>query len=211
MPKAPPPTAVRPFRIGVHGSPHQARQIVAAAGYEDERVSYVPYDVREPFRLLRAGELDVMLVKFGLREPDIATGRTVVLDGRAVLVRTGHPLAGHKSVSVEDLTAYDAFRCPGDFPAYVWDQVVPPRTPRGVPIRRIHPMGSVAGMVAILGGSDAVHLSFRSLEAVVPPGIRVVPVPDLPPAPVSLARLRNTPPPPELAAFLAAAERSAAR
>lgn len=72
-------------------------------------------------------------------------------------------------------------------------------------------MGSVADMVEILGGSDALHLSFRSLEAIVPPGITVVPVPDLPPAPVSLARLRHTPPPPEVAAFLAAAERSAGR
>ncbi|MFG2592609.1 DUF6182 family protein [Streptomyces sp. NPDC048438] len=211
VPKAPPSTVARPLRIGVHGSPHQARQIVAAAGYEEERVSYVPYDVREPFRLLRAGELDFVLVKFALDEPDIVTSRTVALDGRAVLVRTGHPLAGHESVSIEDITAYDAFRCPGDFPPYVWDQVVPPRTPGGAPIRRVHPMGSVADMVEILGGSDALHLSFRSLEAIVPPGIRVVPVPDLPPAPVSLARLRHTPPPPEVAAFLAAAERSAGR
>ncbi|WP_405392155.1 LysR substrate-binding domain-containing protein [Streptomyces sp. NBC_01102] len=211
MPKAPLPTAVRPLRIGVHGSPHQARQIVAAAGYEEKQVSYLPYDVREPFRLLRTGELDVMLVKFGLREPDIATSAAVALDGRAALVRAGHALAGRESVSVEDITAYDAFRCPGDFPPYVWDQVVPPRTPLGAPLRRVHPMGTVADMVAILEGSDSVHLSFRSLEGIVPPGIKVVPVPDLPPAPISLARLRDTRPAPDLAAFLAAAERSAAR
>lgn len=72
-------------------------------------------------------------------------------------------------------------------------------------------MGTVADMVAILEGSDSVHLSFRSLEGIVPPGIKVVPVPDLPPAPISLARLRDTRPAPDLAAFLAAAERSAAR
>ncbi|MFE1958239.1 LysR substrate-binding domain-containing protein [Streptomyces sp. NPDC059479] len=223
MPKNPPATAVttetastiastvRPLRVGIHGSSRQAERIVAAAGHAEERISYVPYDVREPFRLLRAGELDVMLVKFELREPDIVTSGPVAFDSRAVLVRADHPLAGRASVSVEDITAYDAFRCPGDFPPYIWDLVVPPMTPLGGRMRRVLEMGSLAELAETLAGSDSVHLSFRSLDGIVPSGIKVVPVTDLPAAPVSLARLRDTPPSPELAAFIAAAERSAAR
>jgi hypothetical protein len=171
-------------------------------------VTYVPYDVREPFRLLRAGELDSMLVKFAPHEPDIVTGAAVALDGRAVLVRAGHPLAGRESVSIEDVSPYDAFSCPGDFPSSIWDQVVPPRTPLGVPIRRVLPMGALDDLLAALHGSDAVHVSFQSLEGSVPAGISIVPVSDLPPAPVSFARMRHTPPSAELAAFIDAMERS---
>ncbi len=67
-------TPVTSLRIGIHGSSAQAERIVAACGFDPSRVSYVPYDVREPFRPLRAGELDVMLVKFALREPDLVVG-----------------------------------------------------------------------------------------------------------------------------------------
>jgi hypothetical protein len=207
MPAPEPPV----LRIGVHGSAHQAARIVAAAGYDRSRVTYLPYDVREPFVPLRAGRSDVMLVKYAPREPDIVTSAAVIADERAVLLRAGHPLAGRDRLSVEDIAAFDTFRCPGDFPPLVWDQVVPPRTPRGTPIRRVRTMGTLASLVASLCGSDAVHLSFRSLEDVLPPTIRVVPVSDLPPAPVSLARLRDGPPAAAVAEFIAAAERSAAR
>ncbi|MFG3016478.1 LysR substrate-binding domain-containing protein [Streptomyces cinerochromogenes] len=209
MPKPPPPAAPRPLRLGVHGSSPQPARIVAAAGYDPARVAHVLYDVREPFRLLRAGGLDLMLVKYALHEPDIVTSAPVTFDPRAALVRAGHPLAARDTLSVEDVAPYDAFHCPGDFPPYVWDEIVPLRTPRGRPIRRVRLMGTPADLVATLTGSDAVHLSFLSLEGSLPPGIRVIPVPDLPAAPVSLAWLRDAPPSPERDAFVAAAERSA--
>ncbi|MGW3950970.1 LysR substrate-binding domain-containing protein [Streptomyces sp. NPDC004752] len=204
-------TLVTPLRIGVHGSAAQAERIVAASGFDPARVTYVPYDVREPFRPLRAGELDVMLVKFPLREPDVVAGEPVAFDARAALLRAGHPLAGRDALSVEDLVPYDLFRRPGDFPAYVWDQVVPPRTPRGTVLRRVREMTTMAALAETLTGSDAVHLSFLSLRGIVPPQVRVVPVADLPPAPVSLAWLREGPPVAGLAEFVAAAERRAAR
>jgi hypothetical protein len=204
-------TPVTSLRIGIHGSAAQAERIVAASGFDPARVSYVPYDVREPFRPLRAGELDVMLVKFALREPDLVVGEPVAFDARAALMRAGHPLAGRDALSVEDLVPYDLFRRPGDFPADVWDQVVPPRTPGGAALRRVREMTTMAALAGTLTGSDAVHLSFRSLEGIVPPEVRVVPVTDLPPAPVSLARLREGPPVAGLAEFVAAAGRRAVR
>lgn len=214
MPDIPPataPAATRPIRFGIHGSPHLAKRIIAAADTDPATVEFVPYDVAEPFRPLREGALDIMIVKYGLHEPDIASSATVAHDGRALIVGAHHPLAGRDTVSVEEAAGYDAFDCPGDFPPYVWDLVVPPRTPAGTPIRRVHRMTTVEAMVDILAGTRAVHVSFQSLDAIVPPHIRVVPVHDLPAAPVTLAWLRGTPLAPEAAAFVAAAERSATR
>lgn len=185
-------TSTRTIRFGVHGWSHPAERIITAAGHGLEEVEFRHYDVVEPFRLLRGGDLDVMIVKYTLREPDVVYSKPVAFDGRAVIVSADHPLASRDTVSVEEVAGYDAFQCPEGFPPYVWDEVVPPTTPGGTPIRRVHPMTTVEAMVAILAGTNAVHVSFQSLDPVVPPHIRVVPVHDLPAAPVSLAWLRGT-------------------
>jgi DNA-binding transcriptional LysR family regulator len=203
--------STRTIRFGVHGSSHLAEQIITAAGHGLERVEFRHYDVVEPFRLLRGGDLDVMIVKYTLREPDVVYSRPVAFDGRAVIVSADHPLAARDAVSVEEVTAYDAFQCPEGFPPYVWDEVVPPATPAGTPIRRVHPMTTIEAMVAILAGTDAVHVSFRSLDPVVPPHIRVVPVHDLPAAPVALAWLRGTELSAEAVALIRDAERCGER
>ncbi|OAR27267.1 hypothetical protein A8W25_03135 [Streptomyces sp. ERV7] len=195
-----------PVRLGIHGSPDLAAAIVRAAGRDASEVELVGYDVADPFRGLRAKELDVMIVKYGLQEPDLAVSRPVALDPRAVIVGAHHPLATHASVSVEELAAYEGFRCPGAFPEYVWDEVVPPRTPKGRRIRRAYEMGTVKGLMGTLSGTDAVHLTFQSLEAIAPPLMRVIPISDLPPAPVSLAWLRDPEPAAHTARFVADAE-----
>lgn len=204
-------TGLRPIRLGVHGSAQPASRIVSAAGHPPESVEYVPYDVTEPFEPLRAGRVDIMIVKYDPLEPDIAVSAPVAYDGRAVLVGSHHPLADRASVSVEEVAPYESFRCPGSFPVRVWDLVVPPRTPRGLPIRRIHPMTTMAALAALLRDTHAVHVSFQSLDAVVPPDIKVVPVHDLEPAPVTLGRLRAAGLPGHVERFVADAERAAAR
>ncbi|OIJ65814.1 LysR substrate-binding domain-containing protein [Streptomyces mangrovisoli] len=206
-PRAALPRSTSPIRFGVHGPSTLAEGLATALGYGKEEIEYVPYDVMDPFRPLRDGRTDLMTVEFGLLEPDIVSSRPVAFDGRAVLVSAHHPLARHDEVSVEDIAAYDAFACPGAFPPYVWDKIVPPVTPGGVPIRRVHPMTTLRAMSTVLTRTDSVHLSFQSLDAVVPPGIRVVPVHDLPAAPVSLAWLRERRPSPTVAAFIFDAER----
>ncbi|MBD0742451.1 LysR substrate-binding domain-containing protein [Streptomyces sp. CBMA152] len=195
-----------PVRFGIHGSPHLASAVVRAAGRDGSAVQMVGYDVEDPFRGLRAKELDVMIVKYGLREPDLALSRPVAYDPRAAIVGAHHPLATRASVSVEELADYDAFRCPGAFPAYVWDEVVPPRTPAGRTIRRRYDMGTVQGLMELLAGTDAVHISFQSLDTITPPHIKVVPIADLSPAPVALAWLRELEPGAHVRQFITDAE-----
>ncbi|WP_406184852.1 LysR substrate-binding domain-containing protein [Streptomyces sp. NBC_01006] len=204
-------TAPRTVRLGVHGSTHLASRLVAAAGHAPESVEYVPYEVTEPFGPLRAGSMDIMIVKYDPLEPDLAVSEPVGFDGRAVLVGAHHPLAGRASVSVEEVAEYGGFRCPGDFPAHVWNLVVPPRTPLGRPIRRIHAMTTLTAMTELLRSTYAIHLSFRSLDAVVPPDVKVVPVHDLPPSPVAFAWLRGSEPPEHVRRFVADAQWAARR
>ncbi|MFD0688731.1 LysR substrate-binding domain-containing protein [Actinomadura fibrosa] len=180
-----------PIRLGYHGSPHVATRIVRAAGRAADEIDLAVYDIADPFRALRAGDLDAMVVKFGLAEPDLRRGAELATDARAVVVGDGHPLAGRASVSIEELAAFDAFDRPGRLPAYIWDEVVPPATPAGRPIRRRHRVRTVPEMFALVAAGEAVHVSLASLADIAPPGVRVVPVHDLPPAPVSLAWRRD--------------------
>lgn len=175
------------IRFGYHGSLRAAQGIVRAAGHRVERFSFAEYDITDPFRALRGGELDLMIVKFGATEPDLEYSAVVATDHRVAVLGAHHPLAGRTSVSVEELADFDGFRCPGAFPPGVWDEVVPPRTPAGRPIRRRHELTGAGEMMTTVQRTEAVHISLRSLADIAPPGVRVVPVHDLPPAPVRLA------------------------
>ncbi|MEW2625228.1 LysR family transcriptional regulator substrate-binding protein [Streptomyces sp. NPDC048106] len=196
-------------RLGIHETPGIAHGVIARAGLHPRDFELVPYDIRDPFRPLRTGQVDVMIVKYGLREDDITVGLPVDFDERAVLMDAEHPLAGRASLSIEDVAAYPVFERPEGFPSYVWDLIVPPRSPAGAPIRRVHPLTTVPALVHTLTTTQAVHVSFRSVEAALPPRIRAVPLHDVPSAPISLAWPSGRELPGPVRAFLTAAEAGA--
>jgi DNA-binding transcriptional LysR family regulator len=173
--------------MGYHGSRELPHALIHAAGLTAAQVELVEYDVGDPFAPLRAGRVDVMISKFDHREPDLCYSAPVAVDPRAVVVGLTHPLVGHAEVSVEDVAEYDCFDRPGDMPADVWDQIVPPVTPGGRPIRRGFPLTTVPEMMRLIASGAAVHLTVLSIADVAPPTVRVLPVPDLPPALVNLA------------------------
>ncbi|WP_158841632.1 LysR substrate-binding domain-containing protein [Saccharothrix deserti] len=179
------------IRFGYHGSRPVAHRIIKTAGHEVDDFELVEYDINEPFRALREGLLDTMIVKFGIHEPDLLSSAALTAESRVAVVGTTHRLADRDSLSVEELADHTMFECPGSFPAYVWDQVVPPHTPSGRPIRRGHRVGNIPAMMALVASGEAVHLSVDSLADVAPPSVRVIPVHDLPPAPVALAWRRD--------------------
>ncbi|WP_329178930.1 substrate-binding domain-containing protein [Streptomyces sp. NBC_01477] len=200
------PSADRPIRLGYPSSPQTALDLLAAAGLSEDQAVLAPYDLTDPFSTLRSGEFDVLVVKFGPREDDLATSEVLDWESRALVVSASHPLADRESVSVEEVAAYDAFERPGAFPEYLWDEIVPRRTPQGREIRRRHRVNTIAEMMALVVSTDAVHLSVVSLADMAPPVVRVIPVPDLPPTPVCLAWHRGAELPPQVAKFIAAVE-----
>lgn len=187
------------IRFGYHGSRDLAERLARAAG-GDREITFVEYDVADPFRALRAGELDLMITKFAPSEPDLAYSAVVGTDPRAAILASDHPLAHRRSVSIEELADYDGFQCPGTFPPSVWDEVVPPVTPGGRTIRRRYSPTSTAELMDLVVRRQAVHISLLSLADVAPATVRLVPISDLPPAPVRLAWV---PPRPSAEAFVA--------
>lgn len=200
-----------PIRLGYHGSALVAHRILRLAEHDESQAVLIPYDIAAPFRALREGELDVMIVKFGLREPDLAHTTVLTWDARAAAMRAGHPLAARESLSIEELADYDAFERPGALPDYIWDEVVPLRTPAGRPIRRRHRVTDIPSLMAVIMESNTVHPSLASLADVAPPGVRIVPIHDLPPAPVALAWCRAAQLPGHVVDFITAAEAGARR
>lgn len=189
------PPGAGPIRFGYHGSLDAARALVRVAGANpDHGFEFTQYELTNPFRMLRNDELDVMIAKFAMREPDLSAGPCLAHDARAALLGASHPLADQTSLSIEQLAAFPAFHRPGRMPGYVWDLVVPRHSPAGRPIRRMHPSTTVEQMVSVLRSTEAVHMSLASLADVTPPDIRVIPIEDLPAAPVMLTWRSSTPP-----------------
>lgn len=205
----PNPNATPPIRLGYHGSPHVATRLLRLAGLTEHAAELVEYDIADPFRALVAGKLDVMVAKFTIDEPALRWSRTLAYEPRAVVVRARHPLAAHDAVSIEEVAAYEVFDRPGVFPAYIWDAVVPPRTPGGRELRRRHRVATVPEMMALIASSDAVHVSLGSLADIAPPSIRIVPIYDLPAAPVTLAWKREAELPPHVHRLIQAAQAAA--
>ncbi|MFJ4932155.1 LysR substrate-binding domain-containing protein [Streptomyces sp. NPDC088736] len=197
------------IRFGIHVTPDLAKGVIARTGARIEDFVLVPSSVRESFTQLRTRRVDVMLVKYSPHENDIAVGPPVGFDARAVLVGTGHPLASRDTVTVEEAAAYDAFDRPRGFPESVWDLIVPPHTPAGTPIRRVHTLTTQEALTHTLSTTQALHFSFRSVEAGLSPGIRAVPVSDMPSAPIALAWLNGAVLPAHVRAFILAAQTGA--
>ncbi|WP_447002188.1 substrate-binding domain-containing protein [Saccharothrix isguenensis] len=177
------------LRFGYHGSRRSPLALATAAGLAADEVELVEYDVRDPFTPLRTGRVDVMITKFDQREPDLHYSAPVAVDPRAVVVGVGHPLADRAEVSVEEVADHLLFHRPGDMPVEAWDQIVPPTTPGGRPLRRGVELTTVAGMMRLIASGTAVHLTVLSIADIAPPTVRVVPVTDLPPASVQLTHL----------------------
>jgi len=206
----PDPNATPPMRLGYQGSPHTATRLLRLGGLTEQDVELVAYPVVDPFGPLLTGKLDVMITKFTLQDPALCWSQPLAYEPRAVVVRANHPLAAHDAVSIEDAAAYDVFERPGAFPPYIWDAVVPRRTPGGRELRRRHRAETVPEMMAMVASSDAIHVSIASLADVAPPSIRVVPIYDLPAAPVMLAWQRDAHLPSHVRRFIEAAQMAAA-
>ncbi|GAA5076434.1 LysR substrate-binding domain-containing protein [Nocardia iowensis] len=179
-------------RFGFHGSRRIAERIIETAGYDPAHgFELAEYELIDPFRLLRDGEIDVMIVKFDIAEPDLEVSPVLAFDPRAAILSAHHPLALRTNLSIEELADYPSFHRPGSMPVEVWDRVVPRTTPGGRQIRRVHHVDSIPEMLGVVVSSDAVHISLASLADLVPNSVRVIPIHDLPPAPVRLAWRRN--------------------
>jgi DNA-binding transcriptional LysR family regulator len=103
--------------------------------------------------LLRADEVDLILVPVKVAEPDIAMSPVLFEEPTMLAVSARHPFARREAVSLEDL-ARDKVLRPRSFPDYMDESLVPRRTPGGRPIERGPEFGTVQEMLSLIGAGQ---------------------------------------------------------
>jgi DNA-binding transcriptional LysR family regulator len=105
--------------------------------------------------LLRADEVDVMLVPVPIQEPDLAWSPVLFREPTMLAVSARHPLARRASVSLEDFAADKVLR-PRAMPDYMDESLVPLRTPAGQPIERGPDFSTVQEMLSLIGAGQGI-------------------------------------------------------
>jgi DNA-binding transcriptional LysR family regulator len=145
------------------------------------RVTVTELDWNEPLGPLRRGDVDITAIRFPIRQPDITVGPVLTTDPRVLAVAEGHPLAGRRSVSVEDL-AEETLAYIGTVPAEIVEDFLPRSTPSGRPIAR-RSVSNPLEMLMLVAQGELVHATVASLpEFLSYPGVTYVPIVDLPPS-----------------------------
>ena len=143
-------------------------------------------EIFNPYRALRANEVDVMITWLAIDEADLIAGPVLDLFPRAVAVAARHPLARKSSVSIEDIAHYAVFSTAPPFPSALMDAFNPPVTPSGKPIQRTHPVRTVGESLQAVASGRIVHITVGGLPLFRRPDIVLIPVHDMPPMPLGL-------------------------
>jgi LysR substrate binding domain len=153
----------------------------------DVALSLTEVALADSYTPLRTGEIDVLVCWLVLDEPGLTLGPTIASYQRVLAVADDHPLAGEESVPVEVLADYPVpnWQFEG-VAARVRQAMVPSRTPSGRPVR-VHPtpVRTVSEAVSLIARRQAV-LPTVSLQRFENHQIVLVPIRDLPPAPLGL-------------------------
>ncbi|MFJ6674151.1 LysR family transcriptional regulator [Actinosynnema sp. NPDC091369] len=96
------------------------------ARHPDSEVLVREAPFTDPFSLLRADEVDVLVTLFPVGEPDLTAGPVLFEEPLVLAVADTHPFTRQESVTLEDLARDTVFR------AAYWRDT----TPKGAPIKR---------------------------------------------------------------------------
>ncbi|GAA2402440.1 LysR family transcriptional regulator [Streptomyces glaucosporus] len=135
----------------------------------------------DPLGPLRSGEVDVLITRLPVEEPDLTVGPVVLSEPRVLAVPAGHPFARRSRVSLEDLSRVTVFGVTGPAPDYWWDFHVPRFTPSGRPIPRGQDVATFQELLALIAagqGASPVAASVDRYHA--RPDIAFVPIDDAP-------------------------------
>lgn len=141
----------------------------------------------DPLGPLRGGKVDILITRLPVEEPDLVVGPVVVREPRVLAVGAGHPFAGRKQVSMEDLARDRVFAVSASAPDYWWDFHVPPTTPGGAVIERGAAVATFQELLALVASGEGISPVAESVARYYGrPDIAYVPLPDAPPTEVAL-------------------------
>ncbi|MFB9469656.1 LysR family transcriptional regulator [Nonomuraea salmonea] len=176
--------AGRTLRLGVFGhAGYELRPLIDAfrARHPDSDVLFSEVTGADPFAALRAGEADAHVLWLPVAEPDLTVGPTVLTSGRVLAVAAGHPLAGRRGVSLEDLAGERVADLGPAAPEYWLESMVPARTPSGRRIPRGPAARTFNEILTLVAAGHCVHpLGELAARYNNPPGVVFVPIHDAP-------------------------------
>jgi DNA-binding transcriptional LysR family regulator len=145
------------------------------------------------FEPLRRGEVDLMAGWLPRDEPDLVTGPTLAHEVWVLAVAADHPLSERAEVTTEDIADYEVSDARGMVPAELLGVLVPERAASGRPMKRRrlkhHDWSELTTMIA---RGKLVHPTTASIGDQLPrPGIRCVPIADMPAWPSALVWRRG--------------------
>ena len=147
----------------------------------------------DPLGPLLRGEIDLLASRFPITHPDLVVGPVLAREPMVLAVADNHALADREEVSIEDVADYPVAPIT-DEPKEMIDAVMPRRTPGGRQIRRLPRRPKTPHEVtALIARGRIVHPTVPSFaEYYGQPGIKYVPISDMPPLRSGLLWRRRT-------------------
>jgi DNA-binding transcriptional LysR family regulator len=155
------------------------------------RMSMHEVPVCDPHGPLRRNEVDVVANWLVIRDTDLVAGPVIAYYDRVLAVSRRHRLAGRAWVSLEELGEETIADPPPSLPAALADELFPPRTPSGRPIRRTRVPRSPYEIMARVASGEIVQLTMADLTFLRREDLALVPVRDLAPMPLGLISARD--------------------
>jgi DNA-binding transcriptional LysR family regulator len=186
-----------PLRLGANNAASVgARLLGVIDAYEDAAsgrvVQIVELPAADMLGALRRGEVDVIIARLPADDPDLVVGPVMDHEPRVLAVAHDHPLAGRAGVSLEDIADYDVAWTDGLIPT-TGEAFIPSRTPAGRPIRLVRlGINDISQLIVTIARGKVVHPTITSFATHHGhPGVRYVPILDLPPAAAALIWCRQ--------------------
>jgi DNA-binding transcriptional LysR family regulator len=147
----------------------------------------------DPLGPLLRGEIDLLAARLPIKRPDLVTGPVLASEPMVLAVAGNHPLADRERISIEDVADYPVAPIT-DEPKELTDAVMPRTTPGGRQIRRLTRRPKTPHEVtALIARGRIVHPTVPSFaEYFGQPGIKYVPIGDMPPLKSGLLWRRRT-------------------
>jgi DNA-binding transcriptional LysR family regulator len=186
-----------PLRLGANNAASVGARLLGVIDtYEDAAsgrvVQIVELPAADMLGALRRGEVDVIIARLPADDPDLVVGPVMDHEPRVLAVAHDHPLAGRAGVSLEDIADYDVVWTDGVIPR-TGEAFIPSRTPAGRPIRLVRlGINDISQLIVTIARGRVVHPTITSFATHHGhPGVRYVPILDLPPAPAALIWCRQ--------------------
>jgi DNA-binding transcriptional LysR family regulator len=189
---------LEPVRVGVVTATAGGPRLLSLirrfeASHPGSSVQLVGLPFRDRFGPLRRGEVELMVARLPLEQPDLVTGPVLTREPHLLAVARDHPLARCEDVSVEVLADHVVGELDLELPAELSREFEPRTTPSGRPIPRlalcIQELSEL--MVAVAQGRIIQPVSTTFAESYRHPGVAFVPIRDMPPSRTALAWRRR--------------------